>query len=226
MTTPISARQAAQICYDLYAYEPSQTKWLFQSAPGAECYYGVTEVDGTIVACFRGSTTLRDFLNDLHSDAVMPAPSEDFITTNLGPVHPGAWAGLEAALLTITDEYSPEVQFIGHSLGAMRATLATATIAVTFAGTTVLPRIVFGECASGYAQSADAADMPGSLSIVSHYGMLYDPLYGYPFRPHYTHGTKPFVLNIKPDDSAPREFVWPLSLHYMGYYKNALVPHQ
>jgi len=180
----VTAAQAAQACYDLYDYgvEPSKTQWDFISMTGADCYYGVTMVGPTALCCFRGTSTLPDLLRALESTARVPPPSKQFNTAALGPVHPGAWQGLEEALASVVkDHHWSDIQFTGHSQGAMRATLATAAFAATFATATVQPRIVFGECKSGYIKSALFADIPGSASFLATDGWISDPLYAYPF---------------------------------------------
>ena len=150
---------------------------------GADCYYGVTMVDPTALCCFRGTSTLPDLLRALEFTARVPPPSKQFNTAALGPVHPGAWQGLEEALASVVkDHHWSDIQFTGHSQGAMRATLATAAFAATFATATVQPRIVFGECKSGYIKSALFADIPGSASFLATDGWISDPLYAYPSR--------------------------------------------
>src|SRR5271167_2880519 len=206
----VTSLQAAQACFDLYDYAPSVTVWDYISPKDAPCYYGVTQIGSTVLVVFRGTTTLTDFMRILEVDAIVPpATSPAFNIPALGPVHPGAWDGLVPVLEQLLKTYIyADIQFTGHSLGAMRATLATATFAATFQHHTK-PRIVFGECKSGYHQSAQWADVPGSISYLAKDGPLYDPFFGYPFAiwpEHYVHGTKPTVIEVKPDGSAPIEF--------------------
>jgi hypothetical protein len=85
--------------------EPSKTQWDFISMTGTDCYYGVTMVDPTALCCFRGTSTLPDLLRALESTARVPPPSKQFNTAALGPVHPGAWQGLEEALASVVKDH-------------------------------------------------------------------------------------------------------------------------
>jgi hypothetical protein len=222
----LDSLSVAQAVLDLYNY-PSPapipiTKWIYQSSETDSIYYGITIVDDAILVVFRGSTEFIDFIRDLE---VIANPMQQGL---LGPVHPGAWYQLEPILLDIFTKYSPEqVMFAGHSLGAMRATLATAWTAATFPYMKTLPRIVFGEPKSGFEKSANLANIPGSISYWNTSGclLMVDPVYSLPFTfwPElYTHGTPPLCVEYRPDGSGPDKQWGPVAPHYMGYYLKAL----
>lgn len=222
----VSAAFAAQACYDLYGYYgPPKTKWDFITPLSAECFYGVTKENDTILVVFRGVSNLADLIRILEVCAEVPEPAGPFNYDGLGPVHPGGWDGLIEALTDICIRYDQsKIQFVGHSMGAMRATLATALFANTYRKSVIKPRICFGETKSGYLPSAMLADVPGSISFLSKHKHLHDPLYAYPFTlwpEKYVHGTKPTLLDVDPDGDHPIELIGPLALHFMGYYLKA-----
>jgi len=222
----VTALQAITACYDLYDYgtPPPVTKWLYVSASTDPIYYGITQIDDTILVVFRGSTTILDFIRD------MEAGANPFNHSKLGPVHPGAWYGLEIILIKIFTQYSPQqVQFTGHSLGAMRATLAAAWTAASFPflSPALPPRIVFGEPKSGFLQEANLANIPGSLSFWNTTSSILesDPVYNLPFTFYpelYVHGTSPTIVWYAPDGSGPDALWGIVAPHYSGYYLKAV----
>lgn len=240
----IDGLTCAHACYDLYQYGtlfgavPPITKWAYITPETEPVFYGITEVDGKALVVFRGML-MKDFLKVLNvfanpfdlsqmrrgivSGAVQPIATDPLRSDLLGPVHPGAWNGLEAALVNIFVKYPPQsIQFTGHSFGAMRATLATAVVNASF-GTPPLPRVVFAECKSGFAKSAQLANVPGSKSYLNTDidGWSSDFLYNYPFTvwPElYVHGTPSTLIDYAPDGSGPDKEWGPISRHFMGYY--------
>lgn len=222
----VSAAFAAQACYDLYGYYgPPKTKWDYITPIDYPCFYGVVNEGDTTLVVFRGVSNIHDLIRILEVCAEVPDHAGLFNLDGMGPVHPGGWDGLVQALTDICIRYDQsKIQFTGHSMGAMRATLATALFANTYRKAVIRPRIVFGETKSGYLPSAMLGDVPGSLSFVSKHKHLHDPLYGYPFTlwpEKYVHGTKPTMLDVDPDGNHPIELVGPLALHFMGYYLKA-----
>lgn len=220
----VTPLQAIQAVWDLYGYSASAptTKWAYVTSP-SDCpiYYGVAEIDDTVLVTFRGSTVISDFIRDME---VLADPLDHGL---LGPVHPGAWAGMERVLEdTIFKRYPPQsVQFTGQSLGAMRATLATAWAVATY-GPVIKPRIVFGEPKSGFAKSAALADVPGSISYWNKpSALVFDLVYWLPatvFPELYTHKTEPTLVNYAPDGTGPDMFWGIFAPHYSGYYLKAI----
>lgn len=134
------------IC-DLYAFlyssMPTPAGTWDSVIPVDGAYAAIKCVDGIDYLMFRGSITLKDWWDDFDDFAL---PAQDMM---LGPVHPGAYAGVKSIKLQL-DSLLPDgkrVVIVGHSLGAMHAAI--------YAGMRVTEKlsmdglVMFGEPRSG-----------------------------------------------------------------------------
>lgn len=208
--------EAATACDAIYAYEGgAQVKWDYLSTSGDGVYYGITKFEGYTGLVFRGSTTLDDWMEDLE------ALANPFDQGKLGPVHPGFFEGIEAVVEKVLQRVPASTLVVcGHSLGAARATLATALMAAH--GAAPAHRVVFGEPYAGFEQAAAFANIPNSRSYRNSKGAYHDLVCDVPFSfwPElYTKPTRPIDVCRVPD---PEDnwglFAW----HHMPYYLEAL----
>ena len=82
----ISEHDIAQLCLDIYQGQPAQ--WDQLEVPPDGVAFGIKEYPEGIALIFRGSATLQDWLRNAEAIADPSAHQE------LGPVHPGFFAGL------------------------------------------------------------------------------------------------------------------------------------
>lgn len=147
----ITAIEAAQLCSDSYAYPgapPRQwTHWEGRSVnpnDGGTVAFGYQQYPTEDVFVFPGTSDFGEWMDDF--DFV----SRPIIHADLGDVHYGFLIGMEEAWTKIAKLWRRGVpgSFLGHSLGAARASVACAL--AMRAGVLPAARIVFGEPQPGF----------------------------------------------------------------------------
>jgi hypothetical protein len=154
------------------------------------------KLDGFDVVVFRGSITVRDWVDDI---MVLPIGSIGPLKTPMGNVHAGFYAGMPKVWAEIKPLITQPVIVTGHSLGASRADILCGLMIVD--GVTPVLRVVFGEPKPGLMDfGAYIAKVPGRSyrngdakhhDVVTDVPMLFPPL-------QFVHPTPIIVVTAEP----------------------------
>lgn len=126
----------AALCAAIYAYPelPPETWDHYDAGLDDGICWALKHRDGYDVIVFRGSTTFQDWIRDFRAIA---------ISTRIGDVHAGFYAGMEHAWGDIRPLLKQPAIVTGHSLGAGRAGIMTGLMKAD--GVVPVARVVFGE---------------------------------------------------------------------------------
>lgn len=133
----------AGLCAGVYG-KGSPVAWdHFDAGEDDGVCWALKRLPGYDVIVLRGSVDLQDWLADFNA---VP------ITTRIGTVHAGFFAGMERAWRDIRALLNQPAIITGHSLGAARASILTGLMVQD--GISAAARVVFGEPKPGFVDLA------------------------------------------------------------------------
>ena len=206
-------KTAALLCEALYGYvNGPRVTWDFISE--GNVYWALKQVDGINYVCFRGSTTLEDWLRDLNAFAT-PVTHAD-----LGPVHPGFLYGMPEAWAEIKSKVTSNLILTGHSLGSGETDICAGLAVLD----DVIPeaKIGFGSPKAGFKRLGQIVKNIPDFCFRNTDGVAWDYITSVPFTfypEEYQHTAPLLDVCCKPvlnDDWGV--FAW----HRMQYYRAAV----
>lgn len=177
------------------------------------------KLDGCDVIVFRGSITVRDWVDDI---MVLPIGSIGPLKTVMGNVHAGFYAGMPKVWAELKPLITQPVVVTGHSLGASRADILCGLMIAD--GTPPVLRVVFGEPKPGLMDfAAYIAKVPGRSyrngndrdhDVVTDVPMLFPPL-------QFVHPTPIVVVTAAPTGDLFSRYGL-FSWHHIQLYQAAI----
>ena len=131
-------RDLAALQLALYAGDAGQYDYICDGSTDDDVVYGIAKRGDLTVVVLRGSITFEDWWRDFQA-----FPHASVSHPQLGQVHAGFFAGMEATWAEISSKVTGPWVVIGHSLGAARATILAGLAASS--GRAPVARIVWGE---------------------------------------------------------------------------------
>jgi predicted lipase len=179
--------------------------------------WAVKRLDGFDVVIFRGSVTRQDWLRDVQALA-MPS--------RIGHVHSGFYAGIEHMWADLRPILSQPAIITGHSLGAARADVLAALMAVD--GVPPVARVVFGEPKPGLLDFAKLiTGIPGRSyrnGDNTHHDLITDVPFSFPPE-QYVHPTPIIPVCCRPTGDL-FSTMGVFAYHHIGLYETALASPQ
>jgi hypothetical protein len=175
--------------------------------------WALKKLPGFDVVILRGSVTGLDWIRDLRALA---------IKTRIGHVHIGFHAGMEHVWSDLRPLVNQPCIVTGHSLGAARAAILTALMAID--GAAPAARVVFGEPKPGMIDLAETIKAVPGRSYRNgddlHHDLVTDVPFSFPPL-QYVHPTAIIPVFCKPHEDEFLQngiFAW----HHMDLYETAL----
>jgi Lipase (class 3) len=217
MGSPVldEVKNAAFLCEALYGQASIDWGWDYRTNDDAVIYWGLKRVANVAYVCFRGSTTVEDWLKDFNAFA------DPFTVDGLGPVHPGFFQGMPDVWTEIKSKLNGEAFILtGHSLGSGEADIC--------AGLAVLDnrppaaKIGFGSPKAGFKQLGNLLKNIPDYCFRNTNGINWDLITSVPFTffpEEYQHTAPLFNVCAQPvEDDSWGPFAW----HRMQYYREAI----
>jgi len=202
------------LCEDIYAYPgASIITWDYLSQ--GKVYWGLKRANNENYICFRGSTTLQDWLRDFN------AVANPFIHDKLGPIHPGFWDGMSQAWTEIKSKVTSNIVFTGHSLGSGEVDVASGLAILD--NINPIAKIGFGSPKAGFKQLGQMLKNIPDFCFRNTNGILWDLITSMPFTfypEEYQHTAPLFNVCAAP----PAYDEWGVfSWHHIQLYKQAIL---
>jgi hypothetical protein len=209
----VSERDIANLCRDIYPGGAPASAWDLLEIPAAGVAFGLKDFGNAVAVIFRGSTTIEDWLRDAE------AVADPFEHAELGPVHPGFFAGLPELWARLKPRLNNKPCIVaGHSLGAARASLFTGLMIVD--KQPPVRRICFGEPRPSFPKAAQIIATVRGRSYFNSNGRGHDVVTDVPFTTFiedYVHATPLVPVTAPPTDADVLElliFAWhPMRLY-------------
>ena len=207
-------RTAAFLCEAIYDY-PETSAWTWDYVSSGDVYWAVKKIIDTSYVCFRGSTTLADWLRDLNAFA------NPISTDKLGPVHPGFFNGVPEAWEEIKTKITTN-NFIltGHSLGSGEVDICAALAVLD--GLPPRAKIGFGAPKAGFKQLGQLVKDVPDYCFRNTDGVNWDLITSVPFSffpEEYKHTAPLLNVHCEPVEGD----TWgPFAWHRMQYYRQAV----
>jgi hypothetical protein len=205
----LNDRELSKVCWTLYLDQP--TDYWDRLFPHDGGYVGIKQIGDEIVVCWRGSTTLFDWLEDFQAVPVMDH--------DLGMVHSGFLGGVNSIMDSVTAAVaSSRVYVIGHSLGAGHAAIHAAKLIL--AGRAPQKVTLWGCPRPGFQQLRDILNRP-KFNITS-YKNRKDPVTDVPVNIgdfKYVDATTFYTVNVAP---SLMDAWGPLADHHFNLYATAM----
>jgi hypothetical protein len=206
-------KTAALLSEAIYSY-PSGAAIAWDYVAEGPIYWALKQINGENYVCFRGSTTVEDWVRDFNA---LVNPITHF---ELGPVHPGFLANLPEAWEEIKTKVSKNIVFTGHSLGSGEVDICSGLAVLD--GIIPIAKIGFGSPKPGFKQLGQIVKNVPDFCFRNTDGIYWDLITSLPatFYPEeYEHVAPLFNVNCPPeDDDAWGPFAW----HRMQYYRRAV----
>ena len=168
---PRHADLAYFIC-SMYQYPDYNVTWDRVPDYTAPVVWGIKRVEDTNVLVFQGTASFEDLLNDFRA---FPA-----LERYIGHVHTGFLDGVEDVIKQVRGQrLSGRLVVTGHSLGAARATIATALLMQ--ARIPVTERVVFGSPKPGFSDFANYVSAVPATSYINRDNLHEDLITDLPF---------------------------------------------
>lgn len=209
----VSERDVANLCRDIYPGGAPPSAWDLLEVPETGIAFGLKDFGNAVAVIFRGSTTITDWLRDAE------AVADPFEHAELGPVHPGFFAGLPELWARLKPRINNKPCIVaGHSLGAARASLFTGLMIVD--NQPPVRRLCFGEPRAGFPKAAQIIANVRGRSYFNGNGRAHDVVTDVPFTTFiedYVHPTPLIPVTAPPTDADVMElliFAWhPMPLY-------------